>query len=74
MITLEKRIKKIERRMKFLFDNQPHDDEWDCRIEQAEYFMLSTLLDALSEHDGIIEPISVKDVKIALTNINKLMS
>jgi hypothetical protein len=36
--------------------------------------MLSTLLDALSEHDGIIEPISVKDVKIALTNINKLMS
>lgn len=72
-MVLEKRIKKIERRMKFLFDNQPHEHEWDCRIEQAEYFMLSTLLETISEHDGIIEPISVEDVNIALQNINKIM-
>jgi hypothetical protein len=40
---------KLEEKAKYLSDVQPHDDEWDSECEEAQYFTLQLIIEALEE-------------------------
>lgn len=46
-----------KRRMNFLIENQPHDDEWDCPYDELEYFILKAITQPVYvlEQDKFIE-------------------
>jgi hypothetical protein len=49
---MSKILKIAKKRMNFLYNNQPHDHEWDCPYEEIEYFILRDVFDTRYEYFG----------------------